>query len=136
MSDVPLMSDAGNDQFVRIGTIPTSGVTAVTATVDTATFLTISITTTPQKLSLSLWDFLLTMRVDTDDSAHEWPYGASLTSTTLSVRMYHWTDWANSNDARNVRKNRIVIENFSGSTRTIYLKFKSYTFAYVVGSSA
>lgn len=134
--DVPAFSDKGNDNFIRTGAIPSSGVTATSSSVGTGSLLTFTITTTPARPSLSVWNFLITIRVDTDDAAHEWPSGASLSAAQLSLRMSQFIDWANSNDTRNIRKHKIVIENFSGGNRTYYLKFKAYTLAYVTGSQA
>lgn len=107
-----------------------------TGTVPATSQLTISWTSTASRPQLSLWNFLFSMRFGTDDLAHQWPNGASLTSNQATVEVSMHTDLASSYDPLNKRVNRIVVKNTSADTFSYFCYFKSYTFATSVGSTA
>lgn len=92
--------------------------------------------TTASRPQLSLWNFHFTIRFGTDDDAHKWPNGGSLTGNQISTEVSMFTDALDSYDPVNNRVNKIVIKNTSADTFNYYCYFKSYTFATSVGIQA
>lgn len=123
--------------------IPIAGVPAnvnssfsASASVPTSTIQSFTITVTAGMRYLSMWNYALTVRVGTDDDDHVWPTGSALTASQRTLDVFNYQDWAASNDTTNKPVFRLHIRNFSGDTHTIYIKFKTYTFAYITGSAA
>jgi hypothetical protein len=138
MADVPRLSDATlNEKKIKIGHIPLDdSVSSSVSTFATGTIQTITWTTTPADSFLSLWNYHFTIRVDVDDNDHVWPNGSALTAAQSSLRVANYIDWYLTDDNRNKLVVKIHIENYSGSNRTVYLKYKTYTFAYTTASTA
>ena len=128
----PLFNDFATPKYIPTGSIPLgTDVAELSGTITTGNWGTFSFYVYPAEKSLSLWNFFYNVYVDTDSSDYNWPNGSSLSSTQRSIRVYTIPDWANSDDSINKRAFRIIVENFSGSNRTVYIKFKSYSYAYV-----
>lgn len=122
--------------------LPTSGIPLDTSdysyisyTVAASSINTLTITTDTTVKELSLFNWAFTMFVESDSTDYIWPTGAALTSTTRSLRVYHYQDWYTSNDKTNKKVYKYHVENYSGSTRTIFLYFKAYTYAYIAGAT-
>lgn len=97
---------------------------------------TFNVTITPADSRLSLWNYLISVRVDVDDDDHLFPSGDALTSEQRALRLYNWIDFAESSDLSNMRKYKIRLENSGAETHTYYLLFKAYSFAAVTGASS
>lgn len=130
----------GDTNIIR--RLPTSGiplgideVSYQNYTIPTGSINTLTITTTTEVKELSLFNWAFTVYVEALDPENKWPQGNNLTSTTRSIRCYGWQDWATSNDGTNRKVFKFFIENYSGSTRTVWVYFKAYTYAYIAGSS-
>lgn len=136
MPDTPLRNDASANDYIRIGKVPYDGSiyesNTSLASTGRATWRIYCHPTRPQT---TLWDDLISIRVDTDTSAYDWPVGASLSASQKQLRVYRYNDLYDSDDATNVRNTRIVVDNYSPDTHTIYLKFRAYTFAYSTGTT-
>lgn len=132
----PFRSDVAVANYIRTGHIPGDDSASTTSyTLATGTIQTTTWTTTPAKPALSLWNYHLTLRVDTDDDNHKWPNGSSLSAAQSSLRVACYIDQVATNDDTNQLVVKICVENFSGSNRTIYMKYKTYSYAYVTGAS-
>lgn len=134
----PSIGDTNVERRIPISGIPplSSDYTSVTTTVATSSILTITITTYTAVKQLGLMNPAFTIHVDTDSSDYRWPTGDSLSAAQASLRVFSMQDWETSDDKTNKKVYKIIIENYSGGTRTIYLYYKYYTFAYLTGDSS
>lgn len=123
---------------IMVASIPTANglYSYNSGTLNATTNYIVTWTTIPSRSQLSLWNFHWTVRFGSDTAAHEWPNGASLTADQRNVNITSYTDAINSNDATNVRVNRIRMVNESASSFAFYMYFKSYSFATNVGSTS
>ena|ERR1035437_4161710 len=106
-----------------------------TITVAAATVFTVSVTTYPDSRTLSIWNFLWSIYIDTNDVNYAWSYGSSLTTTLLSkIMILDHYDWAVSSDSTNQRVQIITIVNNDTASHTFFLNYKSYTESSSAGS--
>lgn len=101
------------------------------------------VTTIPSSQSLSIWNFLFSLVIDslqTDsdgyyqylfpDNINSFHASTSLLSSAQGkLTLQQWTDWSTSNDTNNVRNNIIRVTNNDSASHTYYLFFKGYTIA-------
>lgn len=87
----------------------------------------------PNNLSVQLYDFVVEVRVDTDDANHQWPIGGSLTSAQTEMTLQVWGDEGGAalgtlytEDVSGERTFYAAIHNRDASTHTYYLKFAAY----------
>ena len=107
-----------------------------TGTIGANSTFTLRWVTTADRPQVSLWNFVHTLRLGTNDANHTWPYGSSLTANEIALRVTFYTDALDSDDAINRRYNNVVMRNDSGSTITFFSIFKSYTFSTSVGQTS
>lgn len=85
------------------------------------------VTGTPANSTLTLWNDLFTVSIDSSDTVgYGFPGGGLLTPSQRLVRFWHWIDWATSSDITNMRKFYFEIENLDSSSHTYYLSWRAY----------
>lgn len=129
--------DAGIRPILTIQSVP-EGINDVltgNTTIGAGAAITFVITIFPSGSRLSLWNHLFSVAIDTNDSDHIFPAGASLSADQRKLRISQWIDWADSSDVSNIRVHKIRLENFDASSHTYYLYYKAYTFSSVGGST-
>lgn len=136
------MSESSIGDTNIIKRLPTSGIPLDTSdysfinyTIAASSINTLTITTDTQVKELSLFNWAFTLFSESDSTDYIWPTGAGLTSTTRSLRVYQYQDWYSSSDLTNRKVYKFHVENYSASTRTIFLYFKAYTYAYIAGAT-
>ena len=137
MTDV-LINDNNVDRRIPISGLPLDVDTysTVSSSVPSNSILTFTWTTSVGMRYLSLFNFALALRVDTNANTHKWPQGSSLTASQRSLRVSTYQDVLASDDKINKKVYVTHIENYSADSHTIYMWYKTYTFAYITGSSA
>lgn len=87
----------------------------------------VTFTVTPSDGIVTLWDFIHSIYVDTDnDSNYLYPTGASLSSGDLDLNSSWSIDLENSNDSNGVREAVVAIVNDDSSSHTYYIHAKFY----------
>ncbi len=115
---------------VTVSPIPTFGTAGATVTVGANSVFIIQINNQPDSGILSIWNFLYSVYIDTNDAAHSWPLGASLGAGLQSkIVITDHLDWGDSSDLLNTRNQKIYIQNTDTASHTCYLYYKAYTFA-------
>ena len=130
-------TDASVRPILTIQSVPEgiNDVTTGSTTIAAGSAASFIATTYPSASRLSLWNFLFSIYVDTNDDHYVFPNGASLTSAQRNLRITQWLDWADSSDIDNVRVHKIRLENTDSSSHTYYLYYKGYTFSSVGGTT-
>lgn len=112
------------------GTQPVGG--ASSPSVPANSSYNFQVTFIPQNQLLSIWNFLWSVYVDTNNSTYNWPTGANLSAAQSgNIQISDHIDWATSDDQLNTRIVLIRIVNNDSSPHTFYLKIKGYTAAEV-----
>lgn len=94
-------------------------------TVAAGSYLHIYFTVFPASDTLTLWNFLHTVYVDTDnDSTYIWPGGSNV--NPLKHLVTAWIDWELSNDTTNSRKYVIYVLNNDGISHDYYIHNRAY----------
>jgi hypothetical protein len=115
--------------------IDPAGASLATGTIPANTIYTIRWTSTPAQPQLSLWNFSWDLIVGDLTINNVWPDGADLTAAEYGLRVTAFTSLDESRDQVNLRVNKIIIINASGSSIPYWCYFKAYTFATSVGGN-
>lgn len=129
-------NDPSVRSFIQVQSIPESPVDWAQVTspsVGAGQRLVVNVKNIPVDKTLSLWNFLFSIRIDTDDDDHLYPSGASLTSAQKSIDLQQWIDFATSSDDNNQRSHQIVIINNDASAHVYHILYKAYTFVTASG---
>lgn len=92
-------------------------------------------TTYPDKPQLSLYNVHYTVRLGTNATGWEWPYGASILPTCTEYEISHHIDIVGTDYLRNRIYTVIAIKNNTGSPINFWCYFKTLTFATSMGVS-
>lgn len=111
-----------------IGTIPlgTNIAHIASASVNAGASLTFIINAYPVYPAITLWDFLMTVYIDTVDDAHIFPTGASVIGLSDDISVSQWVDLVGSGAVSGRRQVRIHIINNDSSSHTITIYFKAF----------
>jgi hypothetical protein len=111
--------------ILRVEGVPAAYALAFT-TIPAGTAITFTFQVIPYQQTLTLWNFAFDVYVDTNDVAHQFPNGASLTSAQRSLRLYNWLSWGDSSDATNMRVFKVRVENTDASDHVYYVRIRAY----------
>lgn len=112
---------------VAVQGIPEGGADGTgSITLATNSAATMNVTVTPANATLTLWNFLFDVRVDTNDYAYQFPNGSSLTTAQRQLRLYSWISWGDSSDTTNIRTFKVRVENYDTVSHTYYLTVRAY----------
>jgi len=104
---------SSTEQTANTGSLAAGAVTDLTFTI------------TPTDEIVSLWDFLLSVYVDTDDNANYlYPSGGSLSAGQMNFDLQWGIDYTLSSDTTGERIAKVVIKNNDGSAHTYYVHAK------------
>lgn len=95
-------------------------------TIAASSTLTITITNTPTYTGFTIWNFLLSVFVDTYDYDYRWPSGSSLTSGQRSMNLFSWCDDEESLNLTGVRVFKIHIRNNDTVSHDYYVNYRAY----------
>lgn len=127
--NIKKLGDPYSKTPVTVGGIPNGPTTsyASNAVVSAGSFRTFLITFTPQYPSIAIWNFLITTRIDVNDSAHNYPYGTSITTTLGSkIKVSSWVDYSRSGAISGIRTLVIHVINDDSVDHTVYILAKAF----------
>lgn len=129
---------------IAIGTIPSGAgpdTISGSATIAAGKTATFAITVQPASPTLTLWDRLYSIVIDSlaDDTngnyGYEYPVGTLIPANSPIYAMFteQWVDWALSFDETNTRVHFIRLHNTDSASHTFYFFYKAYTQAVTPG---
>lgn len=115
---------------------PTDWLEVTSPSIPAGADLVIGITTTPENKVLSLWNFLFSIRVDTNTDEFLFPNGAGLSAEQENMKVQQWVDYAGSSDEINQRLHYVIISNNGANAHVYHFLYKSYSFAAAPGTQS
>lgn len=120
-----------NPQYIggdvlRVEPVPFGSYILGSTSIGAGSGITFNLTITPVLETLTLWNFLFDVYVDTNDPAYQYPAGTSLSVGQRNMRHEAWISFGDSSDLTNVRVFKIRVTNLDTVSHTYYVRVRAY----------